>query len=91
MEADAKRGACEFATCLYLHIEAEAASGMRLFFSHNCGSLNRNWFVVAMYWNALRKDNVQTTQRVHTQNENDSVHSTDESVTKNVNIYLPEH
>ena len=51
-----QRGTCEIATCLYLHIEAEAASGMsEIWTSKACGGQNRNRFVVAMYWNALRK------------------------------------
>ena len=65
------------------------------FFSDNCGGKNRNRFVVAMYWNAVRKNNIQTIthkflERGHTQNENDSVHSTVESAAKNVTIYTPE-
>ena len=57
--------------------------------------LSRNCFVVAMYWYAMRKNNLRMITHKflgggHTQNENDSVHSTLESAAKNVTVYTPE-
>ena len=66
-----------------------------IFFSDNCGGQNRNRFVVAMYWYAMRKNNLRMITHTfleggHTQNEDDSVYRTIESATKNVNVYTPE-
>ena len=61
-------------------------------FFDNCSRQNRNRFVAAMYVYAMHTLNFDTLEHVfflekgHTQNGNDSVHSTIERASRNVTV-----
>jgi len=94
-ESDAKRGANEIATCLYMFLKQKKDDGIQefSFYSDNCGGQNRNRFVFAMWEYAAYKLKIKITHRFlekgHTQNEGDSMHATIEKTKKGKTIYVP--
>lgn len=93
-ESIAGRGACEIASCVFDFMKDMCKLGKRkfIFYSDNCAAQNKNTFYVTMLWYALQKLSLKSIEHKylengHTQNENDSIHSSIESASKNISIY----
>jgi len=97
-ETQAKRGANEIASCLLKFLKKQVKAGYKsfVFFSDNCAGQNRNRFIATLWWYAvttLRNITSITHNYLdvgHTQNENDTVHSTIERVSRRASLYTPE-
>lgn len=95
-ESQAKRGANEIATCLFMFLKIMVAKGVKefSFYSDNCGGQNRNRFLFSMWEYASFTLKIEITHRFlekgHTQNEGDSMHATIENAKKGKSIYVPE-
>ena len=94
----AKRGANEISSCLYAYAnenlkdsETEEVS----FFSDNCPGQNKNRMinqmlsVLTINLNNLKAAELIFLEKGHTQNCNDSVHSSIEKAKKGINVYHP--
>ena len=93
----AGRGSNEMATCVMDYIKRKSQEGFKIIylFSDNCPGQNRNRFIPTMLWYALSKyqlDKIEHSflEKGHTQNENDSVHSSITRAAKKKDIYTPE-
>ena len=93
-ESISSRGACEIASCVYDFIYLHSSQGKNdfSFFSDNCSGQNKNRYLITMYWFCLNKLGLSSIthhylEKGHTQNENDSIHATIESASKNVRVY----
>ncbi|XP_039281015.1 uncharacterized protein LOC120350647 [Nilaparvata lugens] len=97
-EGEAKRGACEIATCIYNFLQYNGEGKHDIFYSDNCAAQNKNKFLVSMYLYVVENLNVQKISHKflivgHTENEGDSMHSTIEKernrVLRSNPIYVP--
>ena len=93
-EHEAEKGSCEVATCIYKFLEAKSREGKKIIylFSDRCGGQNQNRMVFLMLSHALNKLNFKSIELIflvpgHSQNENDTAHSTIESHYRNRIIY----
>lgn len=93
-ESISGRGANEMASCVYDFIEKFSKKGKKrfIFYSDNASSQNKNKYYISMLWYALNKFGLKSVEHKyliagHTQNENDSVHSTIENVSRNKEVY----
>ncbi|XP_052278769.1 uncharacterized protein LOC127877153 [Dreissena polymorpha] len=93
-EGIAGRGSCEIASCVYNFLQTMASKSIKSVetFSDNCGGQNRNRFFLTMLWYSMKTLKFDCMshkylERGHTQNENDSVHSSIEKSCKNIKIY----
>lgn len=94
-ESQAKRGANEVATCLYIFLKNMVAKGVKefSFYSDNCGGQNRNRFLFSMWEYAAFTLKIKIThtflEKGHTQNEGDSMHASIENAKKGKTMYVP--
>ena len=93
-EADASRGACEIASCVFSFLKTLFKQNIKYVttYSDNCSGQNRNKHFIAMLWYSLRLLDFNSIthkylERGHTQNENDSVQSCIERAMKNVSLF----
>ena len=93
-ESISSRGAYEISSCVYDFIYQHYSQGKEnfTFFSDNCSAQNKNKYIVTMYWYCLNRFSLSSInhyylEKGHTQNKNDSIHSTIESASKNVKVY----
>ena len=93
-ETISNRGACEISSCVYHFIKKKVSEGKKqfIFYSDNCCSQNKNRFYVTMLWFCIQKFKIQSIthrylEKGHTQNENDAVHATIESVSRNIPVF----
>ena len=96
-EEQANKGSCEIATCCQLFLVKKRAAGISKchLFADRCGGQNCNRMVViALHVSFVELDFEILTLHFlvtgHSQNENDSAHSTIEMKAKNVNVYTTE-
>jgi hypothetical protein len=81
-QMQAKRGANEIGSCLHRYLTGLSEEGIRevVMYADNCGGQNKNQFIVAMMLHAVQHTEIEKLticylEAGHTQNENDSVHS----------------
>ena len=93
----AERGSNEMASCVLAYIKKKSEEGYKIIFlfSDNCAGQNRNRFIPTMMWHALNTLSLEKIEhcfleKCHTQNENDSVHSSITNAAKKVEIYTPD-
>ncbi|XP_070212669.1 uncharacterized protein [Littorina saxatilis] len=95
-ETEAKRGACEIATCLLMYI-ASLSSHVKdvILYSDCCGGQNRNQYFATCFMHAVNTiPNINSITHKylepgHTQLECDSMHSAITCVKKNTPIFTP--
>lgn len=95
-EALGQRGSAEIGSCILEFIKENI---MRhsvkefSFFSDNCAGQNRNRNIVTLYLYCAVNFNIKIThnflEKGHTQNEGDSIHSTIERASRNIDIFVP--
>ena len=97
-ETIAKRRSCDIGSCLLKYLKYQIGKGKTdvCLYSDNCGGQNRNKFIVTLYVYITSINPGLTSvkhsflEKGHTQNENDSIHSTIEGERKRSNfIYCP--
>jgi hypothetical protein len=99
-QMQAKRGANEIGSCLHRYLTGLSEEGIRevVMYADNCGGQNKNQFIVAMMLHAvitvqhteIEKLTICYLEAGHTQNENDSVHSSIELAKKKAgSIFVP--
>ena len=97
-EHEANRGSVEVGTCMFKYLESKRENEPNIeevhFFSDNTAAQNRNRFVAFTLWYAckslgFKKLTHNFLEVGHTETENDSVHSTIESKTRNALLYTP--
>lgn len=99
-ESNGQRGVNELGSCVLHYLNKKIGTYKDvIFFSDNCSGQQKNQFMVAAYFYALRKLNLNSIThkfliKGHTQNEGDSVHSLIErkikQAVKSGPIYTPE-
>ena len=96
-ETQAKRGCNEIASCLLKFLDSQVKQKFTsfTFFSDNCSGQNRNRYIATLWWYAVRMYDIDSIvhnflEVGHTQNENDSVHSSIERVSRRASIYTPD-
>ena len=96
MKALLAGGANEIASCIFDYIENMSEKGLKhfVFYSDNCMAQNKNtyYLYVSMLWYALHRFSLTCVEhkyleKGHTQNENDTIHSSIESASKKISIY----
>ena len=95
-EVEAKRGSCEIATCLNLHLlSLSPPTDHVIFYSDACGGQNRNQVIAACFLEAVEtipSINIidhKFLESGHTQMECDSMHSAVDHAKKHTAIYTP--
>lgn len=95
---EAKRSACEIATCLSKQITSICTNPHVediTFYSDTCTGQNRNQYVAgSLFYSLTQHKNIQRInhtffERGHSQMENDSVHSAIETDKKKTHVYVP--
>ena len=93
-ETLANRGSNEISSCVFDFFQKMVAKGVKSIttYSDNCSGQNRNRYFIAMLWYSHKILKLKTVkhkflEKGHTQNENDSVHSTIEQASKNISLY----
>ena len=93
-EAITGKGSNEVASCTFDFIKQNVKEGKKIVFltSDNCGGQNKNKGMATMMWHAIRTLDIDLIEhgfleKGHTQNENDSVHSTISTAAKKTHLH----
>ena len=94
-ESYAGRGSNEINSCLFHYLKLNSDKQFVCTFSDNCAGQNKSRFTVVTFLKALAETKIETIEHYylekgHTQNENDSVHSTIERAARKIPVYTPD-
>jgi len=94
-ESYAGRGSNEINSCLFQYLKLNSDKQFICTFSDNCAGQNKSKYTVVTFLKALAETNINAIEHYylekgHTQNENDSVHSTVERAARKIPIYTPD-
>ena len=94
-ESYAGRGANEINSCLFQYLKLYSEKKFVCTFSDNCAAQNKSKNTVVTFLKALTETKIEAIEHYylekgHTQNENDSVHSTIERAARNIPVYTPD-
>ena len=91
----AARGSNEINSCLFNYLNINKNKESVCTFSDNCAGQNKSKFTAVTFLKALAETEIQQIEHYylekgHTQNENDSVHSTIERTARKIPVYTPD-
>ena len=94
-ESYAGRGSNEINSCLYHYLKLNSEKQFVCTFSDNCAGQNKSRYTVVTFLKALAETKIEAIEHYylekgHTQNENDSVHSTIERAARKIPVYTPD-